>query len=227
MKEVFWYILIILNSKKEKGENTNGLQPSSHLPKHKLMITLIHDKIKPLDQKVYDTITGNISLSSLPCSCGIRGGLRFFGKYRRFFSAPSGKISFSIRRVQCRSCGHTHSLMLSWMIPWSSFSVSDTADMVTMNISDFLEKFPEVNESTVYSVRKKYRQFSARMDSCGLKVLVSQFQDLSSSCFRQLKMQFMEPVRYVNNHAGQIKRWKNLPHFIINIGLVGNLGIIL
>lgn len=65
---------------------------------------------------------------SLACpACGSRGNCVPHGSYRRtLIDMEQGKVhygSVEIRRVRCKSCGHTHAILPDYIVPYTTYSL--------------------------------------------------------------------------------------------------------
>ena len=60
-------------------------------------------------------------------SCGSRGNCVLHGSYKRvLIDVAHGKVcydSVEIKRVRCKSCGHTHALLPDYIVPYTTYSL--------------------------------------------------------------------------------------------------------
>ena len=60
-------------------------------------------------------------------SCGSRGNCVPHGSYKRvLIDVEYGKVvygSVEIKRVRCKSCGHTHALLPDYIVPYAAYSL--------------------------------------------------------------------------------------------------------
>jgi len=108
----------------------------------------------------------NIDALVCPC-CGAKHSLTIFASYNRHLVTYNEGISInnniSISRYICSSCGHTHAILPSVIIPYMSFSFNFTISI----IYDYLvHTFPSVEVmcehyhiaiSTFYRIFKKFK----------------------------------------------------------------------
>lgn len=113
-------IIIINERKKMRTDRKFRRFIRSHHPKGNIMITL---KVQHLDeefsQSLYDRYLAKIDLHRLPCTCG-RHGMVLHSSYERYIRTSNGKFKLLITRVRCKSCGKTHAILLSSIVPWQS-----------------------------------------------------------------------------------------------------------
>ncbi len=110
-----------------------------------------------------------LNIEELKCPfCGANHSLSPFASYNRHFVTYENNIAedniISILRCICSSCGHTHALIPSVIVPYMSFSVKFTISI----IHDYLiHKFHSVEDmcehygiaiSTFYRILKKFKE---------------------------------------------------------------------
>lgn len=84
--------------------------------------------IKFPDRKWFEDVVGAPLSPDQPCPyCSARGCLRFFGHYNRYLVEWDGREQKSntvaVPRYICDSCGHTHAILPSCIIPYKSYSL--------------------------------------------------------------------------------------------------------
>lgn len=84
-----------------------------------------------------------LNLDALICPKCKSKGLESYGHYKRWIKTTKGKIRLKIKRVKC-SCGSTHALLPSCIIPYSHISFADQITILSyyfesdsMSESDF------------------------------------------------------------------------------------------
>ncbi len=163
---------------------------------HILMITVSVDYDNPLSQDFYDNVVSSLPFHSLTCTCGLSGCLSIHGYYTR--SVKSGSSSFRLRvcRVLCSHCGHTHAILLSSMVPYSSVPLAAQVSILQHSLtdSDFSEVMdltPSIDESCVRSIIRRFRHhWKQRLLSGNFSLFDS--DALVSGCFRTFLRQFMQ-----------------------------------
>lgn len=111
----------------------------------------------------------SLDVNALVCPfCGAKHSLTIFASYQRHLVTYSEKVTsdhnISISRGICSSCGHTHAILPSVIIPYMSFSFGFTISI----IRDYLvNTFPSVKVmcenygiaiTTFYRVFKKFKE---------------------------------------------------------------------
>lgn len=84
--------------------------------------------IKFSDRKWFEQSAKAPLSPNQPCPyCSARGCLRLFGHYHRYLVEWDGKAqktsTVTVQRYICDSCGHTHALLPSCLIPYKSYSL--------------------------------------------------------------------------------------------------------
>ena len=166
------------------------------------MITLFVEENNPITPTFYNSFIAVLQFHQLRCPCGHAGGLSVHGYYHRFVKTPGGKLSFRICRVICESCGTTHALLLSSMIPYSQLSLKDYVEIIEAYEADtptaaVLKSNHSVDESTVrYVVHNYRRHWKQRL--IAYSISVSSIPVLIKQCFRAYSRQFMQIKRTPN-----------------------------
>lgn len=96
----------------------------------KTMITVFVSENNPISQKSYDDAMDQLDPFRLPCTCGCSGSLIRYGSYRRSVKADGTKFPLIIRRVLCQSCGRSHALIPSSLVPYSQIPLKDQASLI-------------------------------------------------------------------------------------------------
>lgn len=111
-------------------------------------------------------------------------------------------MSIRICRVRCASCGATHSILLSSMIPYSRISLEDQRQICIAYedgspSSDVCDQNPSIDENNVKAVRRNYLHRWREM----LRSLSINLHDASAlilRCFADYSTQFMQIRRGSN-----------------------------
>ena len=160
------------------------------------MITAITKECNEISQEFYDDTMDSINTCHMECSCGHCGCLVGHGHYTRCVKTGLGKISLSIRRVQCTLCNTTHALLLSSLVPYSQVPLADHAAIASSfeNGKDSMEVMdanPELSPSQVFYILSLYiRLWRQRLLS--ERLLLSPLHALTQPCIRLFGRQFMQ-----------------------------------
>ena len=99
----------------------------------------------------------------LTCPCGCKGMLIKHGYYTRSFKTAGKLIDIKILRVRCSSCFKTHSLLPSWIIPYSRTLLIDHLRIIKayLNKTSFHRVMIDnllIDESNIAYILKKYKK---------------------------------------------------------------------
>lgn len=83
------------------------------------MITVYTENYNLISQDFYNKTINSLDLNLISCTCGHSGCLIRYGSYIRNVQLTDRVLSLSVVRVYCKTCGHTHALLLSSMVPYS------------------------------------------------------------------------------------------------------------
>lgn len=112
---------------------------------YKIMISFKTLHFNNYSQDLYDQDISALDFSKIKCSCGSTGHFHFHATYLRYLIInPNSQFSLSITRIKCESCGSTHALLPSIIIPHRTLSnpavikiiqsyrfVSDSASLIS------------------------------------------------------------------------------------------------
>ena len=97
------------------------------------MIRLFHvlcklNQIRFSDRQWFEWESGKMMPWTRPCPiCGAKGCMDAFGHYDRYLVSweDGGAVSriITVERYRCGSCGHTHAILPSCLIPYKSYSL--------------------------------------------------------------------------------------------------------
>jgi len=155
------------------------------------------EKFNSISQKDYDEIIKRVNIFALGCPCcGNTGNLRIHAYYSRSVFRGSEKITLTITRVICRSCGRTHALLPAWLVPYSRISLDDHVYIIAEGFSResaarIQLRLPSVTESGILRILRTYRNhWKERLAAsrCGFKDIPA----LIRKCLSDYHKQFMQ-----------------------------------
>lgn len=128
------------------------------------------------DYLSYQLFSENAVMDELPCGypgCPSTGSYTSAGSYTRslicYTDGKVGRHSICVARMECRSCGHTHALLPSVIIPYSPFSfhfiISLLYDFITHKYDDTVSLCThyDISISTLYRIRRRFLDDKKRM----------------------------------------------------------------
>lgn len=131
------------------------------------------------DYEVLPSMTASLDLTALPpCpSCGASSYSRNGSYERHLVCCTDGSVCdhrVSIPCVRCRSCGISHALLFSVIIPYSSYSLGFLICLLyarltrqSASVAALCSRF-DISESTFYRIRKRLLQ-DERVLLCALR----------------------------------------------------------
>ncbi len=163
-----------------------------------IMITFNSDKINTLNQNSYNNLINTIDFKSVTCSCGHTGTLTRHSYYTRNVKVYGGfKVRISILRVKCSSCGKTHAILPSCIVPYSQILLNDHIRIIinyeeNLPANDVMNDNPLIDESNVSYIIRNYKKYwKQRLISCSI-LLNEHTSDFISKCFMYFSRQFMQ-----------------------------------
>lgn len=164
------------------------------------MITVNYENDNPISQFIYENIINDIDFMSVTCpSCNHSGHLIKYGHYPRSLKTCDGTITLRILRVKCNLCGKTHAVLLVDIVPYSQIPLDDHLAIIQSDSSEddsILDENPNLDISDIRYIRKQYnRYWKAKI----ISFRISFDYDLSISCFRYFKKQFMQIRSTINS----------------------------
>lgn len=160
------------------------------------MITLFVEESNPITPNFYNNVIANLQFHQLRCSCGRAGCLSVHGYYHRHVKTPDGRLRFRICRVKCASCGKTHALLLSSMVPYSQISLPDQVSIINAYEAGIptaagLRAMVSVDESGFrYVIRQYIKHWKQKLIS--EKISIHPIAGMVLDCFRFYSRQFMQ-----------------------------------
>lgn len=160
----------------------------------KRMITIQIPSCDFLSQSYYDDVINAISLEKLRCCCGQSGCLNRHAYYARRIKMKSCVIRLRILRLICKSCGRTHAVLLSEMVPYSQIPLQDQKDLIEASekhtsYADILQRNLCIDENNAaYIIRSFRKHWKTRLLHAGIPL----DEHLISLCFFFFSRQFMQ-----------------------------------
>ena len=154
------------------------------------MIT-IKCNLDNINQEKYDEIINNLDFNRLICPKCDHSNLIIHGYYTRRLKTKIGIIYLRIIRVICKTCGSTHALLLSCLVPYSSIDLKSHIRIINNDdIKGLMNEIIDIDESNVAYVLRMFKlHFKERL----LSVSISISDDgLVFNCFKCFKRQFMQ-----------------------------------
>ena len=166
------------------------------------MITISVKDYNQISQDYYDSVIYDLQIHRLPCSCGHCACLTIHGYYFRGIYMPDRTLMLKVCRVKCSECGHTHSLLLSSIVPYSRIRTVDQHAIVIAHeaasgIGSVCDCNPSVDEKTAESIVRRYLRFWKQRLLCE-SIPLSELGALIRGCFSHYSMHFMQ-IRPTSN----------------------------
>lgn len=158
------------------------------------MITIILDKIKSFSQNNYNEFIDDLPFHRISCTCKQKGCLVKHGYYNRSIKSTDGLLRLSILRVRCKSCGKTHAILPSWIVPYSRILYRDQVSIIhsflnRLSFEPIMISNLLIDENNIrYIIHQYLAHWKERIASFGGVVHVS----VMKSCFKHFSRQFMQ-----------------------------------
>ena len=166
------------------------------------MITIKTENYNLISQDFYNKTIDSLDLNLIPCTCGHSGCLIRYGSYKRNVQLKDEMITLTIVRVYCTTCGHTHALLLSSLVPYSQIPLNVQVTVIHAyesghSLSRILTDHCFIDENNFKAIIRSYRlHWKERLCSAGLSVL--EWYSLVTGCFSNFSRQFMQIKTTVN-----------------------------
>lgn len=143
--------------------------------------------------KEYEKNIKNINLFNIKCSCG-KCNLVKYGYYNRYIKYNDNKEKITILRVKCKSCGITHAILPSFVVPYIQTPILEVIEILqTDNINSI--------DREAYIIKQKYSYFWKRKLTSiflSLNDLLIVIVEMCSNAFKQCFMQNHKGIYIVN-----------------------------
>lgn len=163
-----------------------------------LMITVISNKIKTLNQISYNNLINSLDFNQITCTCGHSGALIKHGYYNRNLKTSGGvMVTIFILRVKCSVCGKTHAILPYSIVPYSQVSLDDHINIILNDINhnsqnDIMNDNPLIDECTISYILRCYKGFWKQRLASHRIALVRNFMQLTDTCLKLFERQFMQ-----------------------------------
>lgn len=141
-----------------------------------------------------------LQLFQVECTCGKKGCLIRYGRYKRSLKLNSVLIRLSLQRVLCKECLVSHALFPSLIVPYSQVPLHDQQQILDcaekgQDMETVMENNILIDENNVkYIIRQFKKHWEQRLLSAALAIL----DDLSIPCLSIYSRQFMQ-IRRTRN----------------------------
>lgn len=156
------------------------------------MITISVDLCNPVTQKNYDDVINSLQFHQLTCPCCSHSAcLTIHGYYDRSVRENGENATLHICRVLCSQCGHTHSLLLSSIVPYSQIPLADQTGITAGDAETVMEHNPLIDENTVRYILRQFRKHW-QQKILSQTISLQPLAGLTGSCFDFFNRQFMQ-----------------------------------
>lgn len=141
-----------------------------------------------------------LQLFQVECTCGKKGCLIRYGRYKRSVKLNSVLIRLSLQRVRCKECLISHALFPSLLVPYSQVPLHDQQQILDraekgQDMEAAMENNLLIDENNVkYIIRQFKRHWKQRLLSAALGIM----DDLTVPCLAVYSRQFMQ-IRRTRN----------------------------
>ena len=141
-----------------------------------------------------------LQLFQVECTCGKKGCLIRYGRYKRSVKLNSALIQLSLQRVLCKECLVSHALFPSLLVPYSQIPLHDQQQILDraekgQDMEAAMENNLLIDENNVkYIIRQFKKHWKQRLLSAALSIM----DDLTAPCLAVYSRQFMQ-IRRTRN----------------------------
>ena len=141
-----------------------------------------------------------LQLFQVRCTCGKKGCLIRYGRYKRSVKLNSVLIQLSIQRVRCTECLVSHALFPSLLVPYSQIPLHDQQQILDraekgQDPEPVMESNLLIDENNIKYIILQFRKhWKQRLLSTALDIL----DDLTVPCLSIYSRQFMQ-IRRTRN----------------------------
>lgn len=167
----------------------------------RIMITIPIEDCNSFSQKSYDDYVFGLQIHMMKCKCGHRGCMTLYGHYTRNLKILGLLLSLVIQRVKCSSCGRTHALIPSLIVPYSQIPRKDQQEILKLSeegksAAPVLVQNCQIDESHVRHIIRRFKaHWKERIFSLGLSL----HDQLTEECISVYSLQFMQIHRTWNS----------------------------
>ncbi|MCQ2495521.1 MAG: DUF6431 domain-containing protein [Lachnospiraceae bacterium] len=160
------------------------------------MITIMVEEGQTITPIAYKNIITSLDFNRLTCTCGRVGDLKVHAYYQRSIKTVAGNLRFHICRVICESCGHSHAILPSSIIPYSQISLFDQTYIINnyeagRSHNSAMDNNPMIDESNCrYIIRNYLNRWKKRIKK--KRILSGAAPGLTKFCFSHFSAQFMQ-----------------------------------
>lgn len=119
-------------------------------------------------QNIYLKFVNSLSTNDLKCPFCQSNDFIFWGYYQRNYYFVNitndnelyiDKQKIDIQRIRCKSCGHTHGILPSFLVPYSLYSYDIASLLYYGNIPDYFEY-------SLFNLKDSIKRFIKRFEIC-------------------------------------------------------------
>ena len=157
------------------------------------MIILMCDKVKRIDQDIYDEIVNRLNRQAIQCNNCHQYGFYVHSYYEKTIKTRNGILKILIQRLICPVCKKTHALLFSCMIPYCQILLEDGIKIVMCKSAkeerQVLDENPSLSIEDIIRIKKKYRKhWKQRL----LSFHIGFDDDLTDQCIKYHLKQFLQ-----------------------------------
>lgn len=149
-------------------------------------------RYKPI-QTLYDEIIDSLDLECITCEDCNHTGFNIHCYYTRNFQDNGCLTEILILRVICKSCGKTHAILLSNMIPYRKHSVDDNIKVISaVNNNEIKQLFKNMIITFMEECKAIKAAFRNNWEQRLISAGISLNDDLTDNCISSFGRQFMQ-----------------------------------
>jgi len=151
------------------------------------MISLNYGKFN-IDIEAYNKLVANLEVGTISCPYCKQASMVRHGYYTRYINISGKHIDLNILRIRCKTCGKTHAVLPSFVVPYLHHSIEKLQTMIITGKVD--ENSTSIDYETKL-IRKIKKLWMPILISFGLEIK-SKLSELFFSASHKVMRCFMQ-----------------------------------
>lgn len=147
------------------------------------------------DIEAYNKLVVNLDVCSITCPHCKHADMVRHAYYTRYINISGEKIKLTILRIKCKTCGTTHAVLPSFVVPYLHHPIEQLQSMIVIGKTDETSLSQEYETKLIRKIKKRW-----------LQIVMSFGLELKSELFKLVKRASMNIRRcFMQIHSGYYK----------------------